>query len=196
MNRFEDDKVGKLDSAIYRPPDTVVRNQPAFLSPDGQQALVSLSLTSAPSSGATRCSIGGQVRATVARKIVLDSSDPISLFKGRDFKAGPFSGTIVSVAQNAPMTPNATNTSYEVMIRFAGRVSNLLRFEIVDKKTGRTLVDRNILLQESQQQSNAQSISFPVALAQVPEEVIFRVQHCEKIETVDLPFDISTTVGL
>ena len=193
VTRFEDNKGGKLDAMLYRE----APSSSAHLhrrSPDGEQMLLCLSLASAPTPGATRCTLTGNVQAKVARGERTNTVEKLELRKGETFATGPFKGTI-TVRQTPPFTPALQDTgAMEVGVTVTGPVSKLRSVEFLDS-TGSFMHGHGIASAESQPEGADVSLAF-----QFPTPpsgpVTLRLRYCETDETVQVPFDLSMGIGL
>lgn len=203
ITRFEDDKAGKLDTTLHRdvagftPPG---RFSAFHSSPDSQQALLTVSLPSAPTPGATRCTLAGVVRATVARGDQSHSSTAGALKNGQRFTAGPFEARLGDVRLSPPPGPGATAGSLraDVWVHLTGPVSNVRATELLDAKTGRVIATRGGFYGDNavtRRDPDNVSFGFTVEMP-LPEQVIVRVRHHEATDQVEIPFELSTGIGL
>ena len=130
VTRFEDNKGGQFDTTLYREADFYAvspLSAPAHRSPNGDQMLLNLSLASAPTPGATRCTLTGNIRVRVIRGERTDTTGKVDLRKGNAFAAGPFKGTVTE-RQTPPFTPAPQKTGQnEVWIRVSGPVGRVRR---------------------------------------------------------------------
>jgi hypothetical protein len=197
ITRFEDDK-GKLDATIYR--DTANRfNDRAIISPDGQQALLHVTLAAAPRPGATRCTLAGTVKAKVAIRERTDAAEPVDLKKGERAKAGPITVHFADVRQDAMISPVINGrTPYHISLSVNGPLNTVRSIEVVSADSGRRLVSKNMF--ENYDENRVlygNSMSFSVSFFEPPpEKVIVRVRHFEKLDTVTVPFEVTTGIGL
>ena len=128
VTRFEDNKGGQLDTTLYR--ETSASSDPSSptqpcRSPDGEQLLLNLSLASAPTPGATHCTLTGNVQARVIRGERTDATEKLELRKGEAFAAGPFQGTVTE-RQTPLFVPAPQDTGeHEAWILVSGPVARL-----------------------------------------------------------------------
>jgi hypothetical protein len=203
ITRFEDDKGIKHDTTIYQ--DSRVSSfapwSSASTSPDGQQALLQVSLTSAPSPGATKCTLAGTVRARVSKNEHSDESTPAPLMKNSSIKVGPFDCRIVELRQLPAMTPTAPPSQTEALVHIQGNVSRIRWVELIDAATNQSLSDRRDLWggmnnDEYRDQLTTTTTQIFLRTAQVPEKVMLRIRSYDRAEIVEIPFEVTTGIGL
>ncbi len=199
VTRFEDDKGGRLDTALYRDTSSPLyssSSQYARRSAEGQQVLLNLSLASAPTPGATRCTLAGSVRATVTRGELTNTSPTLELQSGKEFIAGPFKGKFGAVRQLAPFTPSSFDgTEIEAWLTLSGPIDKVRTVELLDS-TQRVLNSNRIDLPE-RPNAAAENINYGLRLAAAPTgPVTLRICHHESSEIIEVPFEISTGIGL
>lgn len=182
----------KPTSAIYR--ETPSSAPRVLRSPDGDQMLLTLSLASAPTPGATRCTFTGNIQARVTRGEHTNTTEKLELRKGATFAAGPFKGTL-TVRQTPPSTPALQNTgALEVGLTVTGPVSKLRSVEFLDS-TGSFLFGHGIASAESLPEGAELPLAFQFPTAPSG-PVSLRLRYCEAAETIQVPFSISTGIGL
>ncbi len=197
ISSFKDDKGGKLDTTCYRDnysPYTALST--TRLSPDGQQTLVNVSLASAPTPGATRCTLAGEVKAQVARDQSTNTSAALPLHKGQEFPAGPFTVTINELRQAAMSTPASQDSGeLDIWLTISGPADRIQSLELLDDK-GRPLgMSRADFTTFGFQRDSGSSRSFRL-VATPPGPVSVRIRHFGSEETVRVPFEVTTGVGL
>jgi hypothetical protein len=196
ITRFEDDQ-GKLDATVYR--DMLNRGERALVSPDGQQALVHVTMAAAPRPGATRCTIAGTITAKVAIRERIDAGEPVPLQKGERSKAGPMTVHFADVRQEPMTSPIASGRpAYSVSVIVNGPLNTVRSIEVVNAENGRRLVSHNLFSNFDENRTiYGNSVSFSLTFAEPPpEKVVVRVRHFEKLDTVTVPFEVSTGIGL
>jgi hypothetical protein len=195
VTRFEDDKGGKLSTKLYR--DSLSSSSALRKSPDDQQVLLNISLASSPTPGATRCTLVGTVTAKVGRGQQTNATEKLDVHKGQTFKAGPFNGSFVDVRQAFGNDFNRFETpqGVEVWIQISGPVQKARSIEILGAESGKVLANR--LLRGDIQMGFNEGDTYSIQLAALPAEpVLLRVRHYESEGTVEVPFNISTGIGL
>jgi hypothetical protein len=199
LSKFEDDKGVKHATEVYpEKRQSGYGPAPLWTSPDGQQALLTISLTDAPSPGATRCTLAGTVQATVARNERAEESAAIPLLKDQSFHVGPFQGTLAEVRQSPPLSPAQPAGSIEVYVRFDGPVSKIRSVELVNSVSKQVLAERRDLTPGSDEIAPSQkTLMWPMYLHEVPTgPILVRVRHYDRAEVVEIPFDVTTGIGL
>lgn len=204
VNRFEDDKGGKLDTTLYREADSSFSSPYyAWRSPDEQQTLLNVSLASAPTPGATRCTLTGQVEAKVARGEITNSSPKLEFKRGQSFTAGPFTVKIDMVRQVPAITPsNPDNSQIEAWLSIAGPNDQIRSLELLDE-SGNPITMRRVdapgLRSEygtlGLERESTRNRSFRLSSAPSG-PVSLRVRSYGSTELVKIPFELSTGVGL
>lgn len=200
VSRFEDDKGGPLDTAVYR------ENTPSYgtwpnlrRSTDGQQALLQLSLATAPTPGATRCTLVGKIQVRVGRSETTNTVAAMELKNGQSFTAGPFTGRVETIRQSAPLTPAARDgAEIELWLSLKGPVARLRMIEFLDS-TGKPMTVLSFATDASRDASRDERAEsrmlfrFP---APPTSPVGVRVRYYESDEMVQVPFELSTGIGL
>jgi hypothetical protein len=204
ITRFEDDKGGNLDTTLYREPySAYAATSPpnARRSPDAQQMLLSLSLASAPTPGATTCTLAGQVQAKVARG-ERTNSVIVEVRKDQSFRAGPFTGKIEDVRQTAPTDPALRDQGeLEVGLSITGPIGRLGTLEFLDN--AQTLLNPGHtgpvepMIRDPADPGLEVTLRRAFRLATAPTgPVTIRFRHYASEENVQVPFEIRTGIGL
>lgn len=202
INRYEDDKGGKLDTAMYREGASPyfitcsASTQNGQRSTDGQQVLLNLPLASAPTPGATCCTLAGSVRTNVAVGERVDTSEAIHLRTAEKILVGPFKGEVARVRLPAPLTPaTLLGSACDVWLSINGPVSKLQTIEIIDSEGVRLgMADQ---IPPSPETTRAESIVKTLRLSISPAgPVKVRIRSYETEEVLQIPFEISTGIGL
>jgi hypothetical protein len=196
VSRYEDDKGARLDTSLYR--EHALPFYPASharRSFDGQQVLLTVSLASAPSPGAARCTLAGHVRARVARK-QLRSTAALELRSGEKFTAGPFTGEVGRVRQLAPLTPESgEDGGTEAYLSITGPLAKVRSTQLLD--SAGTVVGQGRSEGSPSWPERATNLTHPFRLRGAPKGTLtLRIDHYESEETVEVPFNISTGIGL
>jgi hypothetical protein len=197
VKRFEDDKGSKLDTALYRESSYLPANFPlARVSPDGEQVLLNLSLAAVPETGATRFTLAGDVQAKVAFGNRTNTTGKLELKTGEKFKAGPFTGAVSQIVQSAPSAPGSQDSGdVQVWLSISGPISRMRSIEFLGNADA--VLNRN---QYSFNQPTSESVeqkteSFRLNGLQAG-PVTLRFHHYDTDETIKVPFEITTSIGL
>lgn len=197
VTRFEDDKGAKLDATLYR--ETASSSYSAFpsarYSPDGQQMLLTLSLAGAPSPGATRCTLGGEIRAKVGRGESTNFTDKVDLRRGDAFTVGPFTGKVATLRETPPFQPPFSGLNFELWLSISGPVNKLRSIEILDRD-GKPFNATPVAPGDfSSAQSGEVRCAFHLP---TPIRGAVRFKFCYYLadEIVSVPFEVNTGIGL
>lgn len=195
INRFEDDKGGKLPVNIMNASDP--RGAPYVQpSPDGQQALLTLSLPVGLTPGATRCTLAGSIKANVARGTTATDSEAVPLQKGQTFSAGQVTGRIMDIRQQPTMQPGYIPPTPigEIWVEVQGNTGTIRSIDLIDPATKDVMASNRYDIPSTQGRTSAVfSLS---SLRRDTEKVIVRVRHYPKPEVLDVPFEVATSIGL
>jgi hypothetical protein len=96
-------------------------------------------------------------------------------------------------------SPMATGRgNYTVSLIANGPLNTVRSIEVINPENGRRLVSRNLFENyDENRHVYGNSVSFSVTFSEVPpEKVVVRVRHFEKLDTVTVPFEVTTGVGL
>jgi hypothetical protein len=199
IKQFADDKVGPLDTSTYREGFGSAGPQQLRRSPEGDQALLTLSFASAPTPGATRCTLSGTVQAKVARGEVTNTASNVDMRSGNTFTNGPFTIKIVQVRQIAPLSPGFRDPEQvELWVEFTGPVSRIRSVEILGISDGKEILlnpNRIVLAEMGMTRPDYANHVFKLSSAPVKPPT-FRIRHFTTDELVQVPFEISTGIGL
>lgn len=200
ISKFEDDK-GKHDTTYYGDQQASYYPRPyTFTSPDGQQALVTISMTSAPNSGATTCTLAGSVHATVARGEHTTESKPFAAKKGETVQIGPCTFGIGELRLAPPMMPGqalipAYSAEYQAMITINGPADRIRSIEVLDAQSKVVLGQARNYLGDPNMGSTSRTM--PIGMRPpTSDNLMLRVNYYDKAELVEIPFDITTGIGL
>ena len=145
ITRFEDDKGAKLDATLYR--ENLSASYSAFppvrYSPDGEQMLLTLALAGSPSPGATRCTLGGEIRAQVGRGQATNLTDKVDLRRGDTFTVGPYTGKVTTLRETPSFQPPFTGLNFELWLFISGPVNKLRAVEILIEMENRLTLLRS-----------------------------------------------------
>jgi len=197
ITRFEDDKGAKLDTTLYR--ETLSASYSSFpptrYSPDGQQMLLTLALVGSPSPGATRCILGGEIRARVGRGESTNFADKVDLRRGDTFTVGPFTGKVTTLRETPPLQPPFTGLNFELWLSISGPVNKLRSIEILDRD-GKPFNSTPVAPGDF---PSAQSGELRCAFhLPTPIKGAVRFKFCYYLsdEIVRVPFELNTGIGL
>jgi hypothetical protein len=201
ISRFEDDK-GKHEPTFYSDQQSSYSYRPYTLtSPDGQQALVTISMTSAPTFGASSCTLAGVMRANVARGEHTTESKPFAAKKGQSIQMGPYTFGIGEMRLSPPMTPGQPFSSpfagdYQAVITINGPADRVRGIEVLDAQTKQVLGQyRNYVPDRESPAGSARTMQIGLR-APTGDNVLLRATYYDKAEVVEIPFDITTGIGL
>ena len=127
-----------------------------------------------------------------------DSTGKLELRQGEAFAAGAFQGTVTE-RQAAPLTPAPQDTGgNEAWILVSGPVTRLRSVECLDS-TGMLLGAHQRSPAEAPPESSENNVSLGLRLgfSKAPSgPVTLRIHYYDVAETVQVPFAISTGIGL
>ena len=206
ISRFEDDKGGQLDTAVYR------ETSPSYSSSysgspssgtwpyvrrstDGQQTLLHLSLATAPTPGATRCTLAGKIQARIGRSETTNTVAALELKNGQSFTAGPFTGRVETIRQSAPSTPATRDgAEIELWLSLKGPVARLRLIEFLDS-AGKPMAVLSTATDDARGERAETRTLFRFSTPPTG-SVGVRVRYYESDEMVQVPFELSTGIGL
>jgi hypothetical protein len=203
VSKFEDDK-GKHDTTFYRDPNSssfASRNY-TQTSPDGQQALVSISMTSAPTTGATKCMLAGTVRANAARGEHKDESKPFSPKRNQSIKLGPYTLNISEVRQAPAMNPAMSfyqppyGANFQMVLSIQGPADRLRSIDVLDGQLKQVVGQYRNLAPDREFPAGSTRTAMIGMREASSDQLILRVSYYDKTEVVEIPFDITTGIGL
>jgi hypothetical protein len=199
ISKFEDDK-GKHEPSYYR--DARSSGYQAYFaptSPDGQQTLVTISMTSAPSPGATRIALAGTIRANAARGDHVDESKAFSAKKNESIKVGPYTFQVIEMHAAPVMSPATMvyqppyGAAYEMILSAQGAADRIRSIDVLDAQTRQVIGQYRNLMRET----NGSSQNFFFGMREpAGDQLMLRVSYYDKAEVVEIPFDINTGIGL
>ncbi len=200
ISKFEDDK-GKHQPTFYSDQQASYYPRPyTFTSPDGQQALVTISMTSAPNSGASTCTLAGTMHASVARGEHTTESKPFPAKKGESIKIGPYTFGVGELRIAPPMMPGMAftppySTEYQAMITINGPTDRMRSIEVLDAQSKVVLGQARNYLGDPNMGSTTRTM--PIGMRPpTSDNLMLRVNYYDKAEVVEIPFDITTGIGL
>ncbi|HEX8340912.1 MAG TPA: hypothetical protein VF624_08395 [Tepidisphaeraceae bacterium] len=205
VTKFEDDKGGKLDTTIYEGLATggdFDQPAPVILNDDAHQGLLTLHLAAAPTPGATRCTIGGTVSAVVTRNPKSTVSPPLPLVRDASVDVGPYKVTVQQVRQSASVMQVPSPVWHmrqrsDVQLLVSGPMSLLRDIQIGENRPGRAVQRRPMPPRAPQQPLEENSRSMVYSLEEpLGETIKVQLRYHDSTETVTLPFEVSTGIGL
>jgi hypothetical protein len=197
ISRFEDDKGGKLDTTLYVDSSTgSYANSPSGIrSTDGRQMLLTVSLAAAPTSGATRCTLVGDIHAKVGRGASTNVTDYMDLRKGDSFKIGAFTMRLDTIRQSAVLQPGNNTGGLEVWLSISGPIYKLRSIEILERDSH--VLGSAYMTPDDSRSGADQQITKAIRLsAPLRGQAKIRVSQFESDKQVRVPFEITTGIGL
>jgi hypothetical protein len=197
ISRFEDDKGGKLDTTLYVDSSTVsYASFPSNIrSTDGRQMLLTVSLAAAPTAGATRCTLVGDIHAKVGRGASTNVTDYMDLRKGESFKIGAFTMRLDTIRQSAVLQPGNNTVGLEVWLSISGPIYKLRSIEILERDS-HVLGSAYMMPDDSRSGADQQVTKAILLYAPLRGQAKVRVCQFESDEQVRVPFEITTGIGL
>ena len=193
LTGFSDDKTAKIDAGIsanYL--SNYSRSNIAQVTRDGQQALVTLPIDAPVTPGATKATIVGSIKATVGRSEKVVPSRPLELKVGEKFTAGPYQITLTDVRQPPPQSIDyPSDNGYTLVYTIKGPIKQLRLLEL-----GQTRQMAAGFSGYYNQDAPTDETAIQFMMPQLPDKPTMSVKYFDKVETVTLPFEVSTTLGL
>lgn len=198
ITRFEDEK-GRHDTTVYAEPTPRggFRNDRSLvLTPDGRQALLAVTMASAPTPGATRCTLAGEIKAQVARGDKSEASEPVPFAKGHRVRVGPATIRFGDIRQHPPLTPAPHGDVERGLARRdrvgQGPVDRAARRR--HRATARPPARRHV---ERERHVQGQQHELRPALRPTPARARHRARAPHREDRGgDVPFEVTTGIGL
>jgi hypothetical protein len=197
LSSFGDDKTPKVAAGIS---DSFINNYSrrniAMVSREGQQALINFPIDAAVTPGATKATIAGSVKASVGRAEKTVTLDPVELKAGTKLTAGPFEVTVRDVYQAPPMTPEAgPETQITATLHIKGPIRQIRSVQL--GTISPMPIQGSAAYPYYNEQPEPIETTVQIMLPRTPtEKQPITVRYFDKVETVTLPFELSTTLGL
>lgn len=195
LTRFGDDKTPNVEAGINSIfVNNSSRTNIAMMSREGQQALVTLPIDAAITPGATKANIAGSVKAAVGRGEKILTTEPVELKAGTKLTAGPYELLVSNVYQSPPQSAEGGyDAGFAVTVTVKGPIRQLRTISLPGSSNYGAPMNYGVTYDQGEQtQTNIQ-----LNLQKLPtENQPITLRYFEKVETVTLPFDLSTTLGL
>ena len=203
ITKFTDNRGGNLDQPFDQT-TTATIFQPygnTDLSESGYQALAAVAIPASPTPGSTKLTIGGTVKANVTVGEKVETSEQIvTLRPDTKFTVGDLDGTVTALQPRLGTEPPRFVQSQSVTLTLAGPIGFVRQLELLDAESDQ-LVGRYSLRYSGREDFRATpnartTFSVPLFGQFNGNQVKVRITHFEKVESVDIPFEFTTGIGL
>jgi hypothetical protein len=198
VNRFADDTGAELSTSMRRLDRNLYYVTPtSSLSSDGQHSLLNLTLEDAPSAGATRFLLSGDVTTRLSMGVKTEEQKDVAVAVGCNIKAGSVSFTIKSLSAE-PRGVEMVNAPSAIFLTLQSDkpldAIRSIQFITADGEEIRCAFQKPVVAVD--QPSVQREYFANCTLGKAIDRATVRVTYFDQVETVSIPIQLMAGVGL